>query len=286
MIDRRQFLIAGASISIAACGGNGHPGAELWSDRAGIQLHSLREQMRENVGATLKAVAQIGYKEVEFAGYFDVAPKEVRQILDAEGLKAPAAHVRWNAVDDPEAFDRALDDCAVIGHRYVVLPWMPTEAYATADSVRRTADKCNAWGAKAKAAGLRFAYHNHRFEFEAVDGEIPYDILLERTDPDLVAMELDLCWISYMGIDPATYIDRFPGRFELFHLKTYNADRELVPLPQGVLDFDRFFALGERAGLRHAFYEKDDPADALAGAKESYAFLADAEVYLPRGGAR
>jgi sugar phosphate isomerase/epimerase len=293
-VDRRSFLGALAAIGSAGlapergCTSASRLPTELsYLKRIGLQLYTVRDEMAANFEGTLARVAAIGYREVEFAGYLDRNPRAVRAILDQNGLVAPSAHIpiellrtKWRA---------ALDDAQVVGHRFLVIPWIPAEERRTLDDYKRVAELFNRAGAEAKAVGVGFAYHNHDFEFARVNGQLPYDILLTETDPALVAMELDLYWITKGARDPLDYFARHPGRFPLVHVKdSGGAPRhEMVEVGRGTIDWKRIFARQEQAGIKHAFVEHDEPADPLGFARASYEYLSrlapESRPAAPRG---
>lgn len=236
----------------------------------GIQLYTLRRLMQQDVERTLAAVAEIGYREVEFAGYFDQTPKRVRAILETHGLQAPAAHVGFPDLGD--GWNRVLDMASEIGHRYVVTPWL-SERQRTEDGYLRAAEVFNEAGAAARARGITFGYHNHDFEFVPLAERLPFDILLDETDPTLVLFELDLFWITKAGHDPFQYFARYPGRFPLVHVKDMRADGAMVDVGQGGIDFGRVIARATQAGIRHYFVEHDNPEDPLLTARRSFQYL-------------
>jgi sugar phosphate isomerase/epimerase len=266
-VNRRDFV---STLMLAA---GLTPGSRLrLADRApiapGIQLYSLRRAMAESLERTLDRVAGLGYREVEFAGYFGRAPAAVRAALAASGLAAPAAHVPLEALEG-EALPRSIAAAREIGHYYLIVPSLPASMRGTLDLWRRTADRFNAIGDALRAAGLRFAYHNHAFEFEVLDGQVAYHTLVEHTDPARVGFELDLYWATRGGHDPRHLIQRYPGRFELVHVKDSAGppDHRMVDLGTGTIPFAEIFALAERAGIRHAFAEHDNPDDPWAFAE-------------------
>jgi sugar phosphate isomerase/epimerase len=218
--------------------------------------------MAEDVAATLDLVASIGFAEVEFAGYFGHSPAGMRGLLEAAGLAAPAAHIAKERFASD--LERTIEDAAAVGHSYVVVPWLP-DTERSLDDYRRHAEDFNRYGEACAAAGLRFAYHNHEFEFEETDGEIPYDVLLAETDPTLVQMELDLAWARAGNADPVAYFTAWPGRFPMLHLKDLRAGEE-ADIGTGEVDFDAVLAHADLAGLKHGFVERDnavDPAGSL-----------------------
>jgi sugar phosphate isomerase/epimerase len=241
-------------------------------DKIGLQLYTVRKAMQADVEGTLARVAATGYKEVEFAGYFGKSPADIRAMLDRHGLSAPAVHVGSIA---PDQWRASLEAATTIGHRYVVVPWIPAEERATLDGWKRVAENYNRIAAEARAAGLQFAYHNHDFEFVPVEGRIPFDVLLESTDPQLVQLEIDLYWITKGGQDPLRYFQRWPGRVPLVHVKDSVGapDHKMVDVGAGKIDFKRIFARREQAGIRHFFVEHDEPPDLFASIRASYEYL-------------
>lgn len=232
--------------------------------------------MSESVDRTLETVAEIGYKEVEFAGLFDRTPAQVRETLDRVGLTAPATHHGIDVFRD--GFDEAAETAAILGHDYLVLPSLPRDDLASLDAVRRVADEMNTFGERCRAAGMRFGFHNHAVELQMTDGDVPLLVFLERTDPDLVTIEVDLFWMIHGGGDPFEYFDAYPGRFELCHVKDRTPDGTMVDVGEGVIDFATIFAEAERAGLRHFFVEHDSPDGAARSIAASFDHLAALDI--------
>ena len=273
MIDRREFIGTMGALAAGAVLPACRPSrASTRLSRIGLQLYTVRDLMAKDVEGTLAAVAGAGYTEVEFAGYFNHTPAEVRAMLDRHGLTAPSVHSGSIAPDD---WAKALDAAHVIGHEYIVVPWIPVELRKTLDDWKRVAADFNRVAATAKAAGLQFAYHNHDFEFPLVEGRVPYDVLLAETDPKLVQLEIDLYWITKGGQDPLAYFARWPGRVPLVHVKDSAGppDHKMVDVGAGTIDWKRIFARSTQAGIKHYFVEHDQPADPLASIKASCDYL-------------
>ncbi len=275
MINRRDFLKISAS---AALGGlyleelQAHAAlpAKKSLEKIGVQLYSVRDLMKQDFAGTLEKVAKIGYKEVEFAGYFDHTPEDVKKLLDGLGLKAPSVHVSIDLLRDK--LDATLATSKIIGHQYLVCPWLaPPDR--TLEKYKEHAAFFNKVGEACQKAGFQFAYHNHDFEFEAQDGKIPYDLLLAETDPKLVGMELDLFWVRKAGQDALAYFEKQPGRFPLCHVKDMADDQKMVEVGSGKIDFAAIFAHSKQAGLKHYFVEHDNPADPLQSITASYQHL-------------
>lgn len=245
-------------------------------ERIGLQLYTVRAAMAKDFDGTLARVAAIGYREVEFAGYFDHSPADVRAALDRHGLSAPSAHIGTAAALTRD-WARTREAAKVAGHKYLVVAGLAEGERRTLDDYRRVADLFNTAGDSARRMGMRLAYHNHDFEFAPMARKLPYDILLERTDPALVAMEMDLFWVTRAGQNPLAWFERYPGRFEMVHVKDMDGspERQMVDVGRGTIDFSRIFANRARAGIRHYFAEHDDPQPpALASAKASCDSLA------------
>jgi sugar phosphate isomerase/epimerase len=219
-------------------------------DRIGLQLYTVRSEMERSVERTLAQVAQIGYQEVEFAGYFGKSPQEIRAILDANGLVAPSAHsADLNTIRT--SWSKTLEDAAIMGHRYLVCASLSRRETATADGWNRVATDFNHAGETAKRAGMEFAYHNHAGEFATVGDATGYDILLAETDPAFVRMQLDLYWIVRGGKDPLVYFARHPNRFVSVHVKDMSASNRMVDVGAGTLPFAKYFAQAKRIVVLH-----------------------------------
>ena len=283
-MQRRDF-VALSSAALAAgllprplSGTAAVAGRESWlaSERLsaiGLQLYTVRGLMQSDFAGTIAQVAKVGYREVEFAGYFGKPAPEVRKILDANGLVSPSSHI---AIEDLEKDPNAIFDYArTVGQEWVVVAWLDEDRRNTVAALQRVADEFNTIGEKAKAAGLRFAYHNHNPEFTPVEGQLPYDIFLSRTDPALVQFEMDLYWIVNGGGDPLKYFAEYPGRFPMVHVKDMTKDRTMVDVGQGSIDWKGIFAHSKQAGIEHYFVEHDHPPTPMADIKVSFKYHGD-----------
>jgi sugar phosphate isomerase/epimerase len=267
-------VVAGAHSLVAAAGRAAVSRAARPLSAIGIQLYTVRDAMAADFQGTLERLARMGYGEVEFAGYFGRSPARVRAILDGLGLDAPAAHVPLDALRDDLAM--TLDTAAAAGHTWVVCPWIAPEERSS-DGYRHLADVLNRAGEAAQGVGLRVAYHNHEFEFEPLGSAdtLPFELLLQRTDPALVDFELDLFWVSRAGHDPLDWFARHPGRFPLVHVKDMDGSPEgrMVDAGRGVIDFPAILDRREQAGIRHWFVEHDQPEDPFGTAGVGLEYL-------------
>ena len=274
LLSRREALArlgALAALGSGALSGISCEGVRAAGVRPlGVQLYTVRKEMEKDVEATLARVAEIGYQEVEFAGYFRRTPAQIAQILKATNLTAPSGHLGLDVMRT--AWDKALDDSATIGHKYVVVAWIPPEERASVDTVRKLGEDFNRAGEAAKKRGMTFAYHNHDFEFLPLGSTTAYDVLLATCDPKLVEFELDLFWITKAGKDPVAYLSQQPGRFPMVHVKDMTADGTMVDVGAGTIDFPKIFAAAG-GGIRHYFVEHDNPADPFASIATSFTAL-------------
>lgn len=268
-MDRRQFIFAAAALA-AGCSRQNSAGAAHATESAplGLQLYTVRDLMAEDVAATLALVADAGYGEVEFAGYFGIGPADIRRMIADAGLTAPSAHIGYGDFQDDVS--RVIDQAAAVGHEFVVVPAIPEDQRASLDDYRRHADNFNRWSEACVAAGLRFGYHNHEFEFVAIDGMLPYDLLLAATDPERVEMELDLAWARAGNADALAYFKSWPGRFSLCHIKDLDENGKEANIGDGDVAFASIFAHAKGAGLEHGFVERDHPADAGESIRRNY----------------
>ena len=241
-------------------------------ERVGLQLYTVRDLMKADMPGTIARVAAIGYKEVEFAGYFGRTPHEVHELLEKYHLSSPSTHLPYESFQN---WQKVLDDSKVIGHKWVTLPWIPEEKRRTVADWKAIAAQFNQVGAQARKSGLRFAYHNHDFELKPIDGVRPLDILLGETDPRFVDFEMDIYWVIFGGGDPLDYFRRYPHRFALAHVKDSAGPpgNKMVDVGQGKIDFRTILAQSEKAGFRHYFVEHDQPADPIATIRNSYNYL-------------
>lgn len=276
MTDRRTFLRAvGAAAGTMALG---WPplSVEIKEksrrlERIGIQLYTVRDLMDKDFEGTLKDVAAIGYKEVEFAGYYGRSPREVRAQLNRLGLSSPAAHIGVDTLT--KDWEKTIENGKVMGHKYLIVAYID-EKQRTLDDFKRFADLFNKAGETARKADVHLGYHNHDFEFKPTDGQLPYDVLLERTDPKLVKLEMDLFWITNGGQSPFTYFNKYPGRFVAVHVKDRTSDGQMVDVGKGNIDFAKIFAQRDKAGIKYFFVEHDKPEpSALGSVKASYEYL-------------
>ena len=286
-MNRRRFLETAATISAATLFSSrfGWAAGEHKINKIGVQLYTVRDLMKEDFDGTIAKVAQVGYKEVEFAGYFGHTADQVKQILQKNGLTAPSTHVQYDELD--EKFPSVIEFSKTVGMDYVICPWIPEELRKSPDIWKQASEKFNKCGEQTKKAGMQFGYHNHWFEFLPTNGVLPYDALLKDCDPNLVKMEMDLCWAVAAGADPVKYFEKYPGRFPLVHVKdlktkpkitsggaqNYGDTVDLTEVGSGIIDWKRIFAHAQQAGIKHYIVEHDHPKQPIESITKSYQYL-------------
>jgi sugar phosphate isomerase/epimerase len=291
-MNRRKFIESSMATGVLASLPSAAVGATHQIEKVGVQLYTVRNLMKSDFAGTIAKVASIGYQEVEFAGYFDHSPADIRSFLDKDGLTAPSCHVSFDIVENhwPETIDAAH----VIGHSFIVCPFIDEKLRKSPDGWKHVVDVFNRAGETSKKSGIQFAYHNHWWEFGPdanLGGKLPYHYLLDSTDPQLVKMEMDLGWASVAGQDPVAYFKRYSGRFPLVHVKdfkalphiapdrlaTYNShkleEEDMTAPGSGVIDWKHIFSYSDLAGIQHYFLEHDVPKDPWATLTDGYKYL-------------
>ncbi len=240
----------------------------------GLQLYTIRDAMATDVPGSLKKVSDIGYKYLELAGYADgkfygYEPAEFKKLVNGLGMEILSSHTQVEAqgitLDNAK---KMAEDHAKLEVKYCLQPWVVEEARTTIASYQKMAADWNQVGKIMKDSGIQFGYHNHNFEFANVEGKIPYfDVFMTELDKDLVTMELDIFWTTKAGQDLVEIIKKYPGRFQLYHMKdmftkeapffTTVGVKDFAPVGAGVIDFKRILAVDDIAGLKYLVVEQD-----------------------------
>jgi len=261
------FLLDNLSIT-------GRAGGKKKLSKIGLQLYTVRRDLERDFEGTLRQVAALGISEVEFAGYFGQKAERIKALLKNLDLASPSAHVSTETLRGGLA--KAIEDAKIIGHKYLVLGYLPEEERKSRDDYKKLVELLNKAGEECLKSGLQFAYHNHDFEFKALENKLPYDLILAETDARNVKMELDLYWISKAGFEPLTYFEKYPKRFPLVHVKDMDATpkKSFTEVGRGTLDFKKIFSKSDAAGIRHFFIEQDEtPAEPVKSVEISLKYL-------------
>ncbi len=238
-------------------------------DRIALQLYTVRSHTALDMVGTLAQVAQQGYKAVEFAGFGGVTVPDLRAALDNLGVQAIAAHV---GLDDLEANPgQVLADLKALGCTYVVVPHLREERRQGVEQMDQVVDTFTRIGKMCRDDGLKFAYHNHAFEFAPLGDTTVYDVLLAKMDPGLMAFELDLYWVRYAGVDPLAMLRRLTGRVPLVHVKDMTAGETPrdAPVGEGIFDWPAVLEACAAAGAEWYIVEQDHPNEPLADTERS-----------------
>jgi sugar phosphate isomerase/epimerase len=274
---RRTFLSA---LGLAAITPGLGYGSTRRLSRVGIQLYSLRDDARRDLERTLADIAAIGYKDVELLGSmnnFGMPPARLRGILDQNGLRAPSTHVSGNALND---LDRQLDDARTLGHQYLIVASLPITGPRSVDDYRKWADRLNESGKRAREREVWLGFHNHANDLTPIGGVVPYDVLLERTEPSVVSMQLDTGNLAMAGRDPHEYMARFGTRYWSFHIKDVPHLGALndAELGTGVIDFKRLLASIDRIDEKHLFVEQETyPGTPLESMRRDFMYISALE---------
>ena len=250
----------------------------------GLQLYTVRDKIKLDLKSSLERVAKIGYNSVEAARYnvadgtfYGMAPKAFAELLNGLGMTLNSSHT----VFELDSAEKVIADAASTGAKYIIYPFLPDQFRTNLDGWKATAEKFNKIGEIAKKNGIQFGYHNHAFEFEKMEDQIPYDLLLSQTDPSLVTFEMDLYWVTKGGYNPVDYFKKYTGRFQLWHVKDMTKTDEMffAPVGSGRIDFSSIFAVRKTAGMKYFFVEQDSfkDLDAFESIEMSYKYLSHAK---------
>jgi len=268
-MDRRHFLSlgSGALLTAAISSRMGFQGPEKLKD-IGLQVYTLRDMLAKDPEGTLRSVANLGYSHIELFGYrngkyFGKSISEIKGLTDDLGLRVTSAHYlsgqQSTDMGTPvNQWEKAVADAAALGQQYMAIAYLMPEERKTLDDYRRVADILNRAGEITAQYGLTMAYHNHDFEFTPLEGQLPADILLKKTDRNLVKFELDIYWIVKAGQDPLAFFRANPGRVPLWHIKDMEKGTgDFAPVGDGTIPWATLFREQGTASMTHFFVEQD-----------------------------
>ena len=282
MIRRRDFVktlgAAAVGYAVPSQVPSLEPRAPSKLKRVGLELYSVRDAMHKDPDGTLAAVRAMGYTDVELLwsfGNFGRSTEQVRAALDHEGLRAPSAHI--SPIILFVGWERSLEIAHRLGHEYLIVPSFPEETRSL-DDWKEWADRFNTAGAVARRAGIWLAFHNEADHMPLIDGKVPYDVFVERTDPKVVRLQLDVGNMIIGGGDPFAYLQRYRDRYWSFHLKDVVPDRSHdTVLGTGTVDFKRLLAAVPDIDRKFCYVEQEGVDDPLGNARRDYEFLSKLE---------
>ena len=252
--------------------------------KIGLQLYTVRDLLKSDFEGTLKRIAALGYREVEFAGILGNNIARTGKLLGSLGLTAPSLHLDYTNLRDNAR--QSFEIAHLLGSRFVVCPWLDSSVRQVADDWKRICDDLNMIGELALCSDLTLAYHNHDFEFADLPGGIrPYDILLSRTERRFVKFELDVYWATRGNLDSARVLRENPSRFPLVHLKDMAEDGSTTELGHGTINFASILEAASLSGVEHTFVEQDVSANPLRSIQTSISFLRR-QPYISSGSIR
>ena len=248
----------------------------------GLQLYSVKEEMAKDAAGTMRKLAAFGYKQFEgFDGgkgiLWGMSPAECNDLMREIGVDFISSHA--NVFKD---LDTQAEQAAEVGMKYLICPYIG--AQKSVDEWKKVADRFNDAGKTLKSHGLKFAYHNHDYTFKMLDGQLPQDILMANTDPELVDFELDMYWAFVAGYDPLEYISRFPGRYKLCHIKDAEAEGNAhdrgVLLGTGEMPYADIIKKSKKYGMEYFVVEQERfvGTNPLEAAEKNAAYLTKLKV--------
>ena len=277
MDNRRAFL---KKSSLGAMGFGlikptlSHPNAQ---PSVGIITNTLRNEMAADYRQAYRRLAEIGYSFIEGGSIPEgMNAGELLKFIRSLGLSCKATGTSMGKFENG-GIDKLLNKAEALGADYIVCyyPWLSSAEDLKMPEVMETARRLNEYGKQISDAGFRFAWHNHDKEFAELGGSTPFDELMKQTDPEYVTVELDWYWVVKGGHDPADLFERYPGRFELAHVKDMNnnRDRGITCVGNGIINFESIFEKSPKAGVKHFIVENERAIDGFACAKGSYTHI-------------
>jgi len=291
MTDRRSFIKSGLFILGGSMILPLNAFTKTKRKTIGIQLYTVRDALYENLENTLNSISSIGYNSLELAGYherkfYGLLPSEFKKRVNELGLEINSSHVLFPLTKEKgeckimEKWKKAAEDVKNVGATYLVFPYLDPMYRDELTNYHLLSDNLNKIGEICKNNELQLAYHNHDFEFFHLDGQIPYNLVLNKTDKQLVKMEIDLYWIIKAGKNPIDYFKSYPGRFPLWHVKDMENSPEkfFAEVGKGTIDFEPIFSKAKLAGLDYFFVEQDySRRDPLESIEMSYDYLVNSD---------
>jgi sugar phosphate isomerase/epimerase len=274
---RRDFVQSlGATLGVPFVGGRLLTlGASARLNRIGLELYAVRDAMRRDPERTLAAIRAFGYLDVELLwsfNNFDRTPKQVRATLDKEGLRAPSAHMAPEVI--LKDWDKSLETAKLIGHDYLIVPSLPGDTAKSLDRWKYWADQFNIAGAAARKADVWLAFHSEPDHVKPINGVVPYDVFVDRTDPSVVRHQLDIGNMALGGADPMKYLEKYRDRYWSFHVKDVVAGgAKDTELGKGVVDIKGLLARIPDIDRKPVYVEQEGPADSMESARLNYQYL-------------
>ena len=262
-MKRREFIQSSAVTAAGLLSLPALANAPRIKGQLGLQLYTLRESIVKAPKEILRKVSEFGYRELETFGYRDgkiygMPFAEFNKCAEDLGMKVVSGHYGLDQATS-DSWEKAISDAKAIGQEYMVVPYLAESDRKTIDDYKKVCDQLNHAGEACARQGIRFGYHNHAFEFDNMGGQKPFDLMLKELDPKYVGIEMDIYWVVRAGADPIKYFERFPGRFEQWHVKDMSKKNpdENADIGTGTIDYKSIFAKAGKAGMKHWYVEQE-----------------------------
>ena len=279
-MKRREFVQTAAFAAVGMLSLPSFLAAGKGLKKIGLQLYTLRDIIGADPKGVLTKVASFGYKELETYGYadgkiFGMDFTEFCKFSKGLGMKVVSGHYGLDKIKG-DTWQKAVEDAKKNGQDYMVVPYIAEPQRKTIDDYKKICADLNVAGEVCNKNGIRFGYHNHAFEFDTVDGQIPFDVMLKELDPKKVGIEMDIFWVVNAGHDPIKYFTQYPGRFEQWHVKDMdkNDRNKNADIGTGSIDYKPIFAKAKLSGMKHWYVEQETyPGAPIDSAAASAKFL-------------
>ena len=276
---RREFIQTASFAAVGLLSLPSFMAAAKKKKSLGLQLYTLRETIPNDPKGVLKKVAEYGYTELETYGYkdgklFGMTNADFGQYVKSLGMKVTSGHYGLDVIRGN--WEQAVLDAKAIGQKYMVCPYLNDGERKSIDDYKRRCEEFNKAGDVCNKHGIRFGYHNHAFEFMELEGKIPYDVMLAELDPKKVGMEMDIFWVVNAGFDPLQYFEKYPGRFEQWHVKDMDKSdkNKNADVGTGTIDYKPIFAKAKQSGLKHFYVEQESyPGEPIKSVEASAKYM-------------
>lgn len=284
-MKRRVFIETSAMAAAGLFFLKGCSPAAKKASGVGLQLYTLRDTISNDPKGVLERVASFGYEKLETYGYndgkiFGLDFKEFGNVVKDLGMKVTSGHYGLDQVTS-DRWEKAIADAKSIGQEYMVVPWLNESDRTSIDDYKRICESLNKAGEICNNNGMKFGYHNHAFEFDEMDGQTPFDLILDETDPKLVHIEMDIFWVVNANRDPLAYFEKYPGRFEQWHVKDMdkNDRHRNADIGAGSIAWKPIFEKAQQSGLKHYYVEQESyPGEPIDSVEASIQYLRELDV--------
>jgi sugar phosphate isomerase/epimerase len=278
-MKRREFIQTASFAAVGLLSLPSFMAAAKGNKALGLQLYTLRSTIPNDPKGVLKQVSEYGYKEIEAYGYKDgkiygMDYSEFNSYVKSLGMTVTSGHYGIDIIRG--SWEKAVLDAKAAGQKYMVCPYLNEPERTSIDDYKKRCEEFNKAGELCNKHGIRFNYHNHAFEFKEMNGQIPYDVMLAELNPKMVGMEMDIFWVVNAGFDPLKYFEKYPGRFEQWHVKDMDKSdkNKNADIGSGSIDFKPIFAKAKQSGMKHFYIEQESyPGEPIKSVEASAKYM-------------